>query len=135
MKKTIIAISMLMSVTAMAQVAQDDSGLAGAGSISGPTNTVSNLGWATGQAFNEMEFEPSLYLSAPTLTTMIASYRDSELNKKIERAKDDAQNCVATNGEDVGGQLESALVTIRQLTNTNKSDLALALEIVAITAK
>lgn len=135
MKKTIIAISMLLSVSAMAQVAQDDSGLAGAGSISGPTNTVSNLGWATGQAFNEMEFEPSLYLSAPTLTTMIASYRDSELNKKIYAAREDAQTFVATDGEIAGAQLASAIVATRERTNTNKSDMALAIEIVAITAK
>lgn len=137
MKKTIIAISMLMSVSAMAQMQPQDgsAGMAAAGSFSAPTNTVSNLGWATGQAFNEMEFEPSLYLSAPTLTTMIASYRDSELNKKIVAAADDAQNCVATNGEHVGAQLESAIGTIRQLTNTTKSDLELALEIVLVTSK
>jgi uncharacterized protein (TIGR02448 family) len=137
MKKTIIAISMLMSVTAMAQVQQEGSvdggGVAGAGSFSGPTNTVSNLGWATGQAFNEMEFEPSLYLSAPTLTTMIASYRDSELNKKIYAAREDAMNHVATGGESTGAQLAAAIKATRELTNTNKSDMALSLEILAIT--
>jgi uncharacterized protein (TIGR02448 family) len=136
MKKTIIAISMLMSVSAMAQVAQDSSGGVGAaGSFSAPTNTVSNLGWATGQAFNEMEFEPSLYLSAPTLTTMIASYRDSELNKKIAAAREDAQAFVASGGEIVGAQLVAAVKVTRELTNTNKSDMALATEIVAITAQ
>ena len=139
MKKTIIAISMLMSVTAMAQVQQEGSvdggGAAAAGSFSRPTNTVSNLGWATGKAFNEMEFEPSLYLSAPTLTTMIASYRDSELNKKIYAAREDAQTFVATNGDIAGAQLAAAVSATRERTNTNKSDMALALEIVAITAK
>lgn len=135
MKKSIIAISLLMSASAMAQVAQDSSGLGAAGSLSSPTNTVSNLGWATEQAFNEMEFEPSLYLSAPTVTTLMASYRDSELNKVIIAAKDDAQNFVASGGAVKGANLAAAIEVTRELTKTSQSDMALAQEIVAVTAR
>ncbi|MNT79661.1 hypothetical protein D3C72_2190190 [compost metagenome] len=66
---------------------------------------------------------------------MIASYRDSELNKKIYAAREDAQTFVATDGDIAGAQLASAIRATRERTNTNKSDMALAIEIVAITAK
>lgn len=133
MKKSIIAISLLMSASAMAQVS--DGALGAAGSLSSPTNTVSNLGWATEQAFNEMEFEPSLYLSAPTVTTLMASYRDTELNKVIIAAKDDAQNFVASGGAVKGANLAAAIKVTRELTKTSQSDMALAQEIVAVTAR
>jgi hypothetical protein len=132
MKKTIIAISMLtLSVSAMAQVAQEETGAGAAGSFSKPTMSLSNLPWATEQAMNEIAFDPTVSVTAPTLTTMIASYRDSELNKIIKAAQDDAIFFVG--GGAKRANLAAAINITRELTGTSKSEMALAQEIVAVT--
>ena len=133
MKKMIIAISMLTSVSALAQVIEEAPSAGAAGSFSKPSMSFSNLGWASGQAMNEIQFDPTVSVTAPTLTTMIASYRDSELNKVIVAAKDDAEAYVATAGAVKGANLAAALKITRELMKTSATDMKLAQEIVIVT--
>lgn len=130
MKKSLIVLSVV--ALGLNAFAQEQGGVGAAGSFSRPTQTLSNLPWATEQAINELGMDPTLALTAPTLTTLIASHRDTELQKVVKLAGDDAASYVATEGRVKGAYLEQALKLIREMSNTQESDAVLAKEILLV---
>ncbi|MFS4458196.1 DUF2388 domain-containing protein [Bdellovibrio sp. HCB2-146] len=131
MKKSLIVLSVVaLGLNAFAQ--EQGGGIEAAGSFSRPTQTISNLPWATEQAMNELKLDPTLALTAPTLTTLIATHRDTELQKVVKMAGDDAASYVASEGRVKGAYLEQALKVIREMSNTKESDAVLAKEILLV---
>lgn len=129
MKKSLIVLSVVaLGLNAFAQ----EQGGVEAGSFSRPSQTISNLPWATEQAINELGMDPTLALTAPTLTTLIASHRDTELQKVVKLAGDDAASYVASEGRTKGAYLEQAIKMIREMSNTQESDAVLAKEILLV---